>query len=90
MFITLFFVLLDCNYDLIDISLPKYNFRPGHSPNYSELDNTMSTVFRKLQSEGMQSEDENKLLAMKEFMIKLHKAKGWDLLPSQSGKKALH
>lgn len=49
--------------------------RPGHRPVYKEIDDNLSQVFRKLNSLGMTEAQENKLLAMKDFMIKLHRAR---------------
>ncbi|XP_078336742.1 phosphoinositide 3-kinase regulatory subunit 4-like isoform X4 [Crassostrea virginica] len=47
--------------------------RPGHRTNYSELDETMSQVFKKLSSFGMDESHEDKILAMKDYVLKLHR-----------------
>ncbi|KAL3861428.1 hypothetical protein ACJMK2_007462 [Sinanodonta woodiana] len=49
--------------------------RQGHKPIYSELDDTMAQIFRKLTSLGMTESHEDKILAMKELMLKLHKSR---------------
>ncbi|XP_076085974.1 phosphoinositide 3-kinase regulatory subunit 4-like isoform X1 [Mytilus galloprovincialis] len=40
---------------------------------YSEMDESMSQIFRKLSSLGMAEEHEDKVLAMKDYIIKLHR-----------------
>ncbi|KAK2148717.1 hypothetical protein LSH36_486g02011 [Paralvinella palmiformis] len=49
--------------------------RPGHQPNYGEPDETLAPLFRKLTSQGLTAVDEDKLLTMKDFMLKIHKVR---------------
>ncbi|XP_064641912.1 phosphoinositide 3-kinase regulatory subunit 4-like isoform X2 [Lineus longissimus] len=49
--------------------------RPGHKPAYQELDESLNQLFRKLTSQGMTESDEDKLMAMKDFMLKLHRSR---------------
>ncbi|PVD36888.1 hypothetical protein C0Q70_03878 [Pomacea canaliculata] len=49
--------------------------RQGHKPMYSETDENIMQIFRKLNSLGMTEAQESKLLAMKDFLLKLHKAR---------------
>ncbi len=49
--------------------------RPGHQTNYGEMEESLAPVFRKLTSQGMTTQDEDKLLAMKDFILKIHKAR---------------
>lgn len=49
--------------------------RQGHRVVYPELDETMSQIFRKLTSLGMTEAHEDKIFAMKEYILKLHRAR---------------
>ena len=48
------------------------------SKNLTDVEFNVSQSLRKLQSEGMSSQDELRLLAMSKCLLKLHKAKGED------------
>ncbi|KAL5015431.1 hypothetical protein ScPMuIL_009701 [Solemya velum] len=48
--------------------------RQGHKPIY-ELDENMSQIFRKLSSLGMTESHEDRILAMKDYILKLHRAR---------------
>lgn len=43
--------------------------RHGHQPNYTELDDSLTPIFRKLTSMGMNEADEDKLLVR---LIEMH------------------
>eukprot|EP00057_Strongylocentrotus_purpuratus_P020172 XP_011674646.1 PREDICTED: phosphoinositide 3-kinase regulatory subunit 4 [Strongylocentrotus purpuratus] len=63
--------------------------RPGHKPEYNELEIGQMAqhlqLLRKLQSQGMTEEDEDKLLFLREIMLKQSKAKiGMGDLSNQS------
>ncbi|XP_064461325.1 phosphoinositide 3-kinase regulatory subunit 4-like [Ornithodoros turicata] len=49
--------------------------RPGHLPSYSETDHTLKSAYRRLQSDGMTENMEDKILAMKDHLIKIQKYK---------------
>ncbi|XP_070561673.1 phosphoinositide 3-kinase regulatory subunit 4-like isoform X2 [Ptychodera flava] len=50
--------------------------RQNHEPNYNPIDDSnLSQLFRKLHSQGMSVTDEDKLLELKEHMIKVHRGK---------------
>ncbi|XP_006822003.1 phosphoinositide 3-kinase regulatory subunit 4-like, partial [Saccoglossus kowalevskii] len=50
--------------------------RAGHEPNYNpDEDSNLAQLFRKLKSQGMTEIDEDKLLLLKEHMLKVHRAK---------------
>ncbi|XP_048750935.2 phosphoinositide 3-kinase regulatory subunit 4-like isoform X2 [Ostrea edulis] len=49
--------------------------RQGHRTNYPELDESMSQVFKKLTSFGMDESHEDKILAMKDYVMKLHRSR---------------
>ncbi|KAI0213059.1 Phosphoinositide 3-kinase regulatory subunit 4 [Lamellibrachia satsuma] len=49
--------------------------RAGHKPNYPEVEYGLAQLFRKLASQGMTVNEEDLLLAMKDFMLKLHRAR---------------
>ncbi|EEC06819.1 phosphoinositide 3-kinase regulatory subunit, putative [Ixodes scapularis] len=49
--------------------------RAGHPPSYSEMDHTLKSVYRRLQSDGMTESMEDKILAMKEHLLKIQKYK---------------
>lgn len=49
--------------------------RSGHRTTYSELDEAMSQVFKKLNSFGMDESHEDKILAMKDYVMKLHRSR---------------
>ncbi|XP_069112623.1 phosphoinositide 3-kinase regulatory subunit 4-like isoform X1 [Argopecten irradians] len=53
----------------------QYMRRHGHKLSYPELDETMSLIFRKLISFGMTEAHEDKIFAMKEYILKLHRAR---------------
>ncbi|CAN8016185.1 unnamed protein product [Ixodes persulcatus] len=57
--------------------------RAGHPPSYSEMDHTLKSVYRRLQSDGMTESMEDKILAMKEHLLKIQKYKR---SASESGK----
>ncbi|XP_044166779.1 phosphoinositide 3-kinase regulatory subunit 4-like [Acropora millepora] len=47
----------------------------GQRPNYHETDEGLIPVFRKLRSQGITEEDEEKLLFLRDIILKLHRAK---------------
>ncbi|KAK2556549.1 Phosphoinositide 3-kinase regulatory subunit 4 [Acropora cervicornis] len=47
----------------------------GQRPNYHETDEGLIPVFRKLHSQGITEEDEDKLLFLRDVILKLHRAK---------------
>lgn len=47
--------------------------RSGHLPSYGDLDVSLKAVYRRLQSDGMTEEIEEKILVMKEHLLKMHK-----------------
>ena len=49
--------------------------REGQRPNYHETDEGLIPVFRKLRSQGITEEDEDKLLFLRDIILKLHRAK---------------
>ncbi|XP_074653856.1 phosphoinositide 3-kinase regulatory subunit 4-like [Tubulanus polymorphus] len=49
--------------------------RQGHKPGYPEMDENLSQLLRKLQSQGMSESDEDKFLALEDFMQKLHRSR---------------
>lgn len=49
--------------------------RAGQRPNYPETIEILVPVFRKLHSQGITEEDEDKLLFLREVILKLHRAK---------------
>ncbi|KAL4221189.1 phosphoinositide-3-kinase [Mactra antiquata] len=49
--------------------------RQGHKPVYTEMDDTMSGIFKKLTFLGCTESHEDKILAMKDFIVKLHRAR---------------
>ena len=49
--------------------------RAGQRPNYPETVEILVPVFRKLHSQGITEEDEDKLLFLREVILKLHRAK---------------
>lgn len=49
--------------------------RVGQRPNYPETIEILVPVFRKLHSQGITEEDEDKLLFLREVILKLHRAK---------------
>ena len=60
---------------LQDRQLVRNLCRPGQRPNYHETDEMLVPVFRKLHSQGITEEDEDKLLFLREIILKLHRAK---------------
>ena len=67
----------DCTFycSLQDRQLVRNLCRTGQRPNYSETNEVLIPVFRKLHSQGITEEDEDKLLFLKEIIVKLHRAK---------------
>ncbi|CAH1773990.1 unnamed protein product [Owenia fusiformis] len=49
--------------------------RQGHKPNYSDVDEAVGQLLRKLMSQGLTEQGEDKLLALKDFMVKLNRAR---------------
>uniref|UniRef100_A0A2C9M689 non-specific serine/threonine protein kinase n=1 Tax=Biomphalaria glabrata TaxID=6526 RepID=A0A2C9M689_BIOGL len=66
--------LLESVYEVL-AKLQKYARSISRQARNPELDESLSQVFRKLTSLGLTEEFEKKLLAMKEFMLRLHKNK---------------
>lgn len=62
-------------YSLQDRQLRRNVCRNGQRPTYSEIDEILVPVFRKLHSQGITEDDEDKLLYLKDIMLKLHRAK---------------
>ena len=60
---------------LQDRQLVRNLCRAGQRPNYPETDEALVPIFRKLHSQGITEEDEDKLLFLKEVILKLHRAK---------------
>lgn len=60
---------------LQDRQLVRNLCRAGQRPNYHETDEVLVPVFRKLHSQGITEEDEDKLLFLREIILKLHRAK---------------
>lgn len=60
---------------LQDRQLVRNLCRAGQRPNYPETNEVLIPVFRKLHSQGITEEDEDKLLFLKEIIVKLHRAK---------------
>ncbi|XP_053378617.1 phosphoinositide 3-kinase regulatory subunit 4-like [Mercenaria mercenaria] len=63
------FAILQERHYMRDIS------RQGHKPAYPEMDDSMSQIFKKLSFLGCTESHEDKILAMKEFILKLHRAR---------------
>ncbi|XP_022087879.1 phosphoinositide 3-kinase regulatory subunit 4-like [Acanthaster planci] len=62
--------------NLQDRQLLRNLCRPGHKPSYSQSDNAgLAQLLRKLQSQGMTEADEDKLLLLKDIMMKQQRAK---------------
>ncbi|ELT97398.1 hypothetical protein CAPTEDRAFT_159025 [Capitella teleta] len=68
---------------LLDRQLMRSLCRSGHQPTYAEVSEGLAQLLRKLGSQGMQHVEEDKLLAMKDFMLKVHRAKSGSVEPSQ-------
>ncbi|KAK6965246.1 phosphoinositide-3-kinase regulatory subunit 4, partial [Biomphalaria glabrata] len=66
--------LLESVYEVL-AKLQKYARSISRQARNPELDESLSQVFRKLTSLGLTEEFEKKLLAMKDFMLRLHKNK---------------
>lgn len=60
---------------LQDRQLVRNLCRAGQRPNYPETVESLVPVFRKLHSQGITEEDEDKLLFLREVILKLHRAK---------------
>lgn len=75
MIILLSFIYCIFLYSLQDRQLVRNLCRAGQRPNYPETDEALVPVFRKLHSQGITEEDENKLLFLREVILKLHRAK---------------
>lgn len=60
---------------LQDRQLVRNLCRPGQRPNYHITDEALVPVFRKLHSQGITEEDEDKLLFLRDIILKLHRAK---------------
>lgn len=67
--------LVDVIYILQKRSDIRNNARRGHKMPYPHMDDNMSQIFRKLTSLGMTESAEEKLLAMKDFMLKLNRSR---------------
>ncbi|XP_014671678.1 PREDICTED: phosphoinositide 3-kinase regulatory subunit 4-like [Priapulus caudatus] len=62
---------------LQDRQLVRNLMRQGHRPSYAELDNgSLSQTYNKLVSLGMTEGDEDKILSLRDTMMKLHRARG--------------
>ncbi|XP_072035782.1 phosphoinositide 3-kinase regulatory subunit 4-like isoform X1 [Amphiura filiformis] len=62
--------------NLHDRQLIRNLCRPGHKPSYSQPEDVqLAQLFRKLQSQGMTEDHEDKLLLLKDIMLKQQKAK---------------
>lgn len=48
---------------------------PGQKPSYRDPDESLVVLYRKLHSQGITEVDEDKLIYLKEIMLKLHGAK---------------
>lgn len=69
-------IIIDFFDNLTDRQLIRNLCRPGHKPEYNEPENgQMAQLLRKLQSQGMMEEDEDKLLFLREIMHKQSRAK---------------
>ncbi|XP_072174440.1 phosphoinositide 3-kinase regulatory subunit 4-like [Diadema setosum] len=69
-------IIIDFFDNLTDRQLIRNLCRPGHKPEYNELEmGQMAQLLRKLQNQGMMEEDEDKLLYLRDLMLKLSKAK---------------
>lgn len=62
-------------FSLQDRQLVRNLCRSGQRPNYPETDEALVPIFRKLHSQGITEEDEDKLLFLREVILKLHRAK---------------
>lgn len=60
---------------LQDRQLVRNLCRVGQRPNYPETVEALVPIFRKLHSQGITEEDEDKLLFLREVILKLHRAK---------------
>ena len=60
---------------LQDRQLVRNLCRAGQRPNYPETVETLVPVFRKLHSQGITEEDEDKLLFLRDVILKLYRAK---------------
>lgn len=49
--------------------------RAGHQPAYTDTDNLLKSVYRRLQSDGVTEAMEDRIMAMKEHLIKINKYK---------------
>ncbi|XP_022255692.1 phosphoinositide 3-kinase regulatory subunit 4-like [Limulus polyphemus] len=49
--------------------------RSGHQLAYGDMDDGLKSVYRRLQSDGLTEVIEDKILAMKDHLLKIHKAK---------------
>ncbi|XP_077998060.1 phosphoinositide 3-kinase regulatory subunit 4-like [Glandiceps talaboti] len=69
--------LIDCLFDsLHDRQLIRNITRANHEPNYNHIeDSNLAQLFRKLHSQGMTESHEDKLLLLKEHMLKVHRSK---------------
>lgn len=63
------------SHSLQDRQLVRNLCRAGQRPNYPETVESLVPVFRKLHSQGITEEDEDKLLFLREVILKLHRAK---------------
>ncbi|XP_063965336.1 phosphoinositide 3-kinase regulatory subunit 4-like [Lytechinus pictus] len=69
-------IIIDFFDNLTDRQLIRNLCRPGYKPEYNEPElGQMAQLLRKLQSQGMTEEDEDKLLYLREIMLKQSKAK---------------
>ncbi|KAK3748325.1 hypothetical protein QZH41_018306 [Actinostola sp. cb2023] len=72
---------------LQDRQLMRNVCRSGQRPTYPETEEQLVPVFRKLHSQGVTEEDEDKLLYLKEIMLKLHRAKARLILKKNRDKR---
>ena len=65
--------LLDTLFEaLADRQLIRNISRPGHPPNYAEMEESLGSLLRKLISQGMAPEDEDKLLVRSRYTTKYY------------------
>ncbi|EDO39636.1 predicted protein [Nematostella vectensis] len=70
---------------LQDRQLMRNVCRPGERPSYPEIEEPLVPVFKKLHSQGITEDDEDKLLFLRDIMIKLHRSKASSVM-DQPGK----
>ena len=67
--------LASYDFSLQDTQLVRNLCHAGQRPKYHETDEGLIPVFRKLLSQGITEEDEDKLLFLRDVIVKLHRAK---------------